>query len=133
MADRRRDRRGQSAVEFALALPLLILLLVGIFDFGRAIYVSSTISNAARVGNRVAIVDQKTSVVTTAAINEAVAVGLVPTDVTLVVACQKIGCLSTVGISVLYQPATPIINALVGTITLTANSEMPIERVYQSP
>ncbi|MEO6579018.1 MAG: TadE/TadG family type IV pilus assembly protein, partial [Candidatus Limnocylindria bacterium] len=39
MADRRRDRRGQSAVEFALALPLLILLLVGIFDFGRAIYV----------------------------------------------------------------------------------------------
>lgn len=33
-----RNERGQSMVEFALILPLLLLLLVGIFDFGRVLY-----------------------------------------------------------------------------------------------
>ena len=56
-----RDRgqsRGQALVEFALILPILILLLVGIFDFGRAVYAFNTINNAAREGLRLAIVDQ---------------------------------------------------------------------------
>ena len=50
--------RGQALVEFALALPILILLLVGIFDLGRAVYAFNTINNAAREGARLAIVDQ---------------------------------------------------------------------------
>ena len=45
-------------VEFALVLPVLILLLVGIFDFGRAVYAFNTVNNAAREGVRLAIVDQ---------------------------------------------------------------------------
>ena len=50
--------RGQALVEFALALPILILLLVGIFDLGRAVYAFNTVNNAAREGARLAIVDQ---------------------------------------------------------------------------
>jgi Flp pilus assembly protein TadG len=34
----RRDERGQSLVETALILPVLLLLLVGILDFGRIMY-----------------------------------------------------------------------------------------------
>lgn len=34
----RRDERGQSIVEFALIVPLLILMLVGVFDIGRMLY-----------------------------------------------------------------------------------------------
>jgi hypothetical protein len=34
----RRDERGQSLVETALILPVLLLLLVGILDFGRMMY-----------------------------------------------------------------------------------------------
>jgi hypothetical protein len=45
-----RDARGQSLVEFALALPLLLLLLLGLADFGRAFYYTSAIANAARTG-----------------------------------------------------------------------------------
>ena len=52
----RRKSRGQTLVEFALILPIFVLLLVGIFDFGRAIYAYNTISNAAREAVRVAIV-----------------------------------------------------------------------------
>ncbi|WP_085504922.1 TadE/TadG family type IV pilus assembly protein [Thalassobacillus devorans] len=33
-----RKEDGQSLVEFALVLPLLLLLVVGIFDFGRVLY-----------------------------------------------------------------------------------------------
>ncbi|WP_010647766.1 TadE/TadG family type IV pilus assembly protein [Oceanobacillus massiliensis] len=33
-----RKQDGQSLVEFALVLPILLLLLVGVFDFGRILY-----------------------------------------------------------------------------------------------
>lgn len=33
-----RDEKGQSMVELALILPILLILLVGIFDFGRVMY-----------------------------------------------------------------------------------------------
>jgi len=44
--------RGQSLVELALILPVFILVLVGILDFGRAFYAYNAISNAAREGAR---------------------------------------------------------------------------------
>ena len=45
-------RRGVAAVEFAVILPLLLLLLVGIWELGRIIHVQQTINNAARDGAR---------------------------------------------------------------------------------
>lgn len=46
--------RGQSLVEFALVAPLLIILMVGILDVGRAVNAYVTISNAAREGSHYA-------------------------------------------------------------------------------
>ena len=43
---------GQNLLEFALTLPLLLLLIMGIFDLGRGIYYYSAIHNAAREGAR---------------------------------------------------------------------------------
>ena len=64
VTSRSRDQAdGQALVEFALILPILILLLVGIFDFGRAIYAFNTVNNAARESVRVAIVDQNCAIV----------------------------------------------------------------------
>jgi len=54
----RQQSRGQTLVEFALILPILVLLLVGIFDFGRAVYALNTVNNAAHEAVRLAIVDQ---------------------------------------------------------------------------
>jgi len=48
------DERGQSLVELALVLPLLLLLVVGIIDFGRAYNNYIIITNAAREGARAA-------------------------------------------------------------------------------
>jgi Flp pilus assembly protein TadG len=44
------EQTGQSLVEFALALPVLLLILLGLADFGRAFYYTTVIANAARFG-----------------------------------------------------------------------------------
>lgn len=46
------DQRGQSLVEFAVSSVVLVLLVGGIVDIGRSMYVTETLSNAAREGAR---------------------------------------------------------------------------------
>lgn len=53
----RHDRpRGQAMVEFALVIPVFILLMVGLFDLGRVVWVNDTLATAAREAARYAIV-----------------------------------------------------------------------------
>ena len=49
-------RRGQALVEFALVVPLLFLLFLGIVETGRLVFYLHTLNNAAREGARYAIV-----------------------------------------------------------------------------
>lgn len=46
----RRDERGVALVEFALVLPLLVLICLGTIDFGRAYATWNSVKNAAREG-----------------------------------------------------------------------------------
>jgi TadE-like protein len=48
-------QRSQSLVEFALIAPILIVLLFGIVDFGRLVYVYATLNQAVNEGARAAI------------------------------------------------------------------------------
>jgi len=50
------DNRGQALVEFALLLPVVMLLLLGIVEFGRAWQAKQTLTDAAREGARIAVV-----------------------------------------------------------------------------
>lgn len=125
---RRSRRRGQALVEFALILPMLLVIIIGLFDFGRAIYVYNTLSNAARTAARVAVVDQDPAAIDAAARREAVAIA--PLSVVLA-GCSTMDCLYTVTVSHPYQPATPLIGALVGPITLDATASMPVE--FENP
>lgn len=45
---RRRQAGGQALVEFSLAIIIFLVLLMGIFDFGRGIYMYNGVSQAAR-------------------------------------------------------------------------------------
>lgn len=47
-----RSQHGQSLVEFALSSVVLLLLVGGIADIGRSVYMSESLSNAAREGAR---------------------------------------------------------------------------------
>ena len=51
---RGRDEGGFSAVEFAIVLPLLLLLILGGMDLGHSYYIKYTITNASREGARYA-------------------------------------------------------------------------------
>ena len=54
--DSKKGERGTTAVEFALVLPLFLLLLFGIIDFGRYFFVQHTLQFATREGTRLATV-----------------------------------------------------------------------------
>lgn len=58
---------GQSLVEFALVLPILLLLIVAIVDFGWVFMAKITVNNAAREGARVYAVNSDSSVAESAA------------------------------------------------------------------
>lgn len=49
-------RKGQSLVEFVLILPLLLIFLFGVIEFGLVFYNKAVITNASREGARAAIV-----------------------------------------------------------------------------
>jgi Flp pilus assembly protein TadG len=51
----RRQTAGTAAIEFGLVLPLLLVVLVGIIDYGHIHFTRLTMTNAAREGARVAV------------------------------------------------------------------------------
>lgn len=142
--------RGQGLVEFALALPVILLLFFAIFDLGRAVYAYSTIADAARTGSRVAIVDQNLStdcvaqpaVARCAAANQALALGITAEDVTIQYLARDLGsgcptpqlidCIAEVTVPYSYSAVTPILSNIVGTIDMSSIARLPIERSYDS-
>jgi hypothetical protein len=135
--------RGQALVEFALVLPILILILMGLFDFGRAVFAYNSLSNSARDGARVAIVDQ-TMVAgvpagAQAAADQAIGLGLDATDPASVEVVyllpdlsgpcptRALGCVARVTVHHEFTAITPIIGSVIGPIDLSAQTELPIE------
>ena len=53
----KKREKGQSAVEFALVLPILLLIVCGILDFGWLFYNQLSVENACREGARVGCVN----------------------------------------------------------------------------
>lgn len=66
---RQRRQRGAAAVEFALVLPILLLILLGIIDFGLYFYNDLQLTHAARDAARYLSVDNPSDAV--AAVNDA--------------------------------------------------------------
>lgn len=52
----RQSDKGQSLVEFALIMPVFLLIVTGLFDVARAVWQENTLAYAAREGTRYAIV-----------------------------------------------------------------------------
>ena len=128
--------RGSVAVEFALLLPILLLLVFGVVDVGRAISAQITLTQAAREGARLAALGQPSSTVVSRA--QAAATGLSPVTVTVTSTCPVnagAGVDAVVQASYAFSFVTPVgaIAAMFGgasygsSLTLTAQGEMPCE------
>jgi len=152
---RHADGRGQTLVEFALILPVFILLLMGIFDFGRAVYAGSTIENAAREAVRMGITDQTCGDIGQEASGRAASLGIVwnagsgtpcsdaENDITIQfldpslngTACAapyQVGCYVRVTVRYTFQAATPLLGNLLGPIQMSGVSTQPIEYECQT-
>lgn len=156
-----RRTRAQALVEFALVLPVFLLIIFGLIDGGRLIFTYNTTSNAARSGARVAIVNQSTNGTNTCdttsatawstgcAVQSGSSVAIAPSDVVVTYRdaadaadCDpdssdgielSIGCLAVVQVTSHFQALTPIIGQIVGPIDITSKSKVPIERVCSNP
>lgn len=77
IAGKVRASSGQSIVELALVIPLLLMILMGTIDFARAFYTKVAVTNAARVGAGVGVSDTvSNAVIQATAVAEAANSGL---------------------------------------------------------
>jgi len=143
-----RGSRGQTLAEFAMILPVFLLVLVGLFDAGRLVFAYHTVNNAAREGGRQAIVDQTQSHVQARAAQHAVALGLLPGDIVVdyreqitpdvpfscvdnqgnyaVGTGYIVRCVAVVQVPYQYVAATPIIGNLIGPMQVTGEVRFPV-------
>ncbi len=124
---------GQSAVEFALALPVFLWLMIGVFDLGRGVACYAVLENSAREGARAGIFPQSDNATILAAVNsQAALLGGVPSSDVTITPSEQSARISggTISVQVVYrfQPAAPLLANLVGpTLTMRSSSTMMIE------
>lgn len=117
---RKLNERGAVAAEFALLLPLLLIILFGIIDFGMMMYSREIVTNAAREGARAGIVQgppKRTGGEILAIVdNYLTGTGVNPTDVNFTTAGAGLTNPNTltVGGTYNYNFLVPVIPVLVG-------------------
>ena len=90
----RRDQRGAALLEMAFTLPLLLLISVSIFEFGRAFEVWQVLTNAAREGARVAVLPGISDAMVTARVQQYADAGVLDAGVTPTVTIQRASTIS---------------------------------------
>lgn len=114
------NEHGAVAAEFALLLPLLLIILFGIIEFGMMMYGREIVTNAAREGARAGIVQgppkRTAGEITTIIDNYLTGTGVNPADVQLVPTGAGLTNPSTLTVSgtYFYSFMVPVIPTLVG-------------------
>lgn len=83
MLNMQRSQSGSAAIEFAIVLPMLLLLVIGMMEFSRAWSASAAVSGAARAAARSYAIHSDPDRAVQEAISTGVGVELNPTSVTL--------------------------------------------------
>lgn len=105
---------GVALIEAAFVLPILLVLAIGMLDFGRAFQTKSLLDQAAREGARVAVITDPDPDIVTNRVNQILApAGVTATGVT--VEGPTVGTrLDTITVTATFTFMTPGIFALVG-------------------
>jgi len=128
---------GQSIVEFALILPVLLLITLGLLDLGRSFYFQETITNAAREGARYySLHPDQSGQAISIAVREAGALGpyitVTPSGPT--VDPNTGDRYVSVTVQYNFKLITPLVQQLVGqNINLRATSRMPAAQITLNP
>ncbi|GAA2037137.1 hypothetical protein GCM10009819_22170 [Agromyces tropicus] len=121
---RRRNERGAAAVEFALIIPVLVLLVLGIMEFSRLYNQQISLSNAARAASRVMAISNDSGAAVTAAIQAAPSLnpGLGAGNIAFSPGTCTSGAVMSVTVS--YQ-STLMTGAFGATLNLTGEAATP--------
>ena len=124
-----RGRAGQALVEFALILPVLLLVLLGTVEFGRMCTAQNAVTNAAREGVRRGVLATSSAADVQALVTGLLASAGINTD-KVAVAVQNVGTAYlpgadvTVTVDYEYEPLVGDILGLGTSLTLTSTSVM---------
>jgi Flp pilus assembly protein TadG len=84
-----RSQRGVAVLEIAITVPLILLIAVGIFEFGRAYQTWQVLSNAAREGAKVAVAAGSTDADVELAVRKYMRAGQLPNAATAPVVLNR--------------------------------------------
>jgi len=127
-------QEGVSVVELALTLPIIVVLLFGLLEFGLVVYSKGVISNASREGARFGVVyttPRKTEAEIQTKVQEYLQKGgfANPALPTVVGAGGPSGAPLSVNVTYIYtfQVLPSFVQGLTGSFTLTAETVMLME------
>jgi Flp pilus assembly protein TadG len=118
--------RGAAAVEFALVVPVLLLLIFGVAEFGRAYNIQTTLSGAAREGARTMALENDVGAATAATVAAARPLDLSSGEISVSPgSCPTSGTTSadTIRVTVSYQ-MTFLTNLFGGSLRLSGSGVM---------
>jgi Flp pilus assembly protein TadG len=132
----RRNRRGAAAVEFAIVAPVFFILVFGMIEYGRMVMVQQVITNAAREGARVGVLDGSAYADVQTAVNNYLIAAKIPTGSTTITVTPNPPSSQTTGNPVTVTVAIPFKNVswlptplYLGSTTLSATAVMRREGV----
>jgi Flp pilus assembly protein TadG len=123
--------RGSALIEVAIVLPILLVLTMGMLDFGRAFHTKSLLDQAAREGCRVAVVTGPDEALVQGRVATVLAAGGVTPTATTVSAVGP-DRMVTVTVTATFTFVTPGVFSLIGasygnTLAMTGQSTMRFE------
>jgi len=127
---RLKNQKGQSLVEFAMILPLLLLLVMAIIEFGIMLNSYLAINNAAREGARAGIVGSSSTEIQNMIISASP--GLDAGDLTIAITpddgSRRAGDTLTVKVTYNYHFTIPILSSILNNaVSFNAQVSMRIE------
>ncbi len=115
-------------VEMALVLPLFLMLVLGIIEFGRAMMIANLVTNAAREGARMAVLDGSTNTAVSSAVvtflQSAAGRGISSADISVTI--------TVVAAAGNPDPANNVANATSRDL-ITVNVQLPFNKVALIP
>jgi hypothetical protein len=124
-----KEQKGQSLVEFALVLPLLLLLICGIVDLGRLLFAYSSLNMTTQEAVRLGGLGKSDAAIAAYA-KEHIRVGSASTlkvTVTPTESVRKSGDDVTVTLTYSLPLITPVITEIIPAPVLSANSTIRVE------
>lgn len=128
---------GVALVEFAIVLPIFAVMVFGLIDIGRIVYVNNAAAEGAREGSRYGSVAARSNtsssrdlvrtwtLATMTAVPSPTVTITCQRDSVTVAACRS-GDLLVVRITSVVEPMTPVIGQLVGALDLSAESRVRV-------